>query len=137
MTLFYRLWGFCRRFAFWRLWGFSRRLCGFLRDTPIPRNKTHDRRGNQWMPGGASLLGRYLGAIWELFGGLPALHEVGLRPFLQRRHQLVHRCAVDGLADEVCVAGVAGQLLDEGERPPPHPPVVDVLREPRDLVRHR
>ena len=50
--------------------------------------------------------------------------------------QLVHRGAVDGLADDVALPGVPGQLLDHVEDHPAHGPRLDVLREPRRVARH-
>ncbi|SEP54582.1 hypothetical protein SAMN04489732_1594 [Amycolatopsis saalfeldensis] len=46
-------------------------------------------------------------------GGLPRFEPVRFRPAFRCGHQWHCRGAVQGLADDVCVAGVAGGLLDQ------------------------
>src|SRR6185312_4738144 len=66
----------------------------------------------------------------------PRLHPPLDRPALEPGDQLIHRGAVDGLADDVGVTGVPRQLVDHVQDHPAHRPGILVLREPRDVPRH-
>ena len=60
-----------------------------------------------------------------------------LRPVLGSRHVRVHRAAVDVLADDVAVAGMTGDLLDEVKQHPTNFPRVEILLEERRIFRDR
>ena len=59
------------------------------------------------------------------------------RPLLGRGHERVGRGPVDGLTDDVGMAGVPGRLGDEVEQDPPHRPCLHVGGEPRGVPGHR
>ena len=70
-------------------------------------------------------------------GGLPRLHPGAGGPALGGGHDGVGGTTVDRFADQVGVAGVAGDLLDDVQEDPAHRPGVEVLRVPRHALGHR